>query len=444
MPHYKYLIVGGGMTADAAVNGIREVDSDGSVGLIGAELNPPYNRPPLSKGLWKDEAPGGIWRGTQKQQVTLHLGRKAQSLDLRTRSVTDDQGCVYSRAMAGVGKFEKPYLISGALAAFLCLMLPTLVCSRDGTATPADNPNTTNPTTNPAPQTEVDVRRPSIHTRPIQVSVDMVVVAVTVTDPFDRIVTGLDQNNFQVMDEKVPQQIASFSTEDAPISVGMIFDSSGSMSDKIEKSKEAALQFFKTSNPEDEFMLINFNDRPDLMSGFTSKFENLQDRLLFSKSGGRTALLDALYMGLNEMKKARSTRKALLLISDGGDNHSRYTENDLKRAVKESDVQIYAVAVLEPLSSRNRTPEEASGPALLSDLTEVSGGRMFSVEDPSELPDIAEKISIQLRNEYVIGYRPSNLVRDGRWRRIKVKLDPPRGLPPLNVYARTGYYAPTQ
>jgi Ca-activated chloride channel family protein len=272
----------------------------------------------------------------------------------------------------------------------------------------------------------------------------MVVVAVTVTDPFDRIVTGLEQSNFVVSDEKVPQQIASFSTEDAPISVGMIFDSSGSMSDKIEKSKEAALQFFKTSNPEDEFMLINFNDRPDLLSSFTSKFENLQDRLLFAKSGGRTALLDALYLGLNEMKKGRSSRKALLLISDGGDNHSRYTENDLKRAVKESDVQIYAVAVLEPLSSRNRTPEEAAGPALLSDLAEVSGGRMFSVEDPSELPDIAEKISVQLRNEYVIGYRPSNLVRDGRWRRIKVKLDPPRGLPPLNVYARTGYYAPTQ
>jgi Ca-activated chloride channel family protein len=224
----------------------------------------------------------------------------------------------------------------------------------------------------------------------------------------------------------------------------MIFDASGSMSDKIEKSKEAALQFFKTSNPEDEFMLIQFNERPDLISAFTSKFEKLQDRLLFVKSGGRTALLDAIYLGLNEMKKARSSRKALLVISDGGDNHSRYTENEIKRAVRESDTQIFAVAVLEPLASRNRTPEEAAGPSLLSDLATVSGGRMFSVEDASELPDIAEKISIELRNEYVIGYKPSNLVRDGRWRRIKVKLDAPRGLPPLQVYARTGYYAPTQ
>jgi Ca-activated chloride channel homolog len=291
---------------------------------------------------------------------------------------------------------------------------------------------------------EIKVRKPPINVNPIQVDVNLVVVNVTVTDPYDRIVTGLDQANFQVYDDKVPQKIEAFSTEDAPISVGLIFDSSGSMGDKIQKSKEAALQFFKTSNPQDEFMLINFSDRPNLITSFTSKIENIQDRLLFVKSGGKTALLDAMYLGLSEMKKGTTNRKALLVISDGGDNHSRYTENDIKRAVKESDVQIYAVGIFEPLASRARTPEEASGPSLLAELAEVSGGRMFSVEDASELPDIAEKISIELRNQYVIGYRPSNLVRDGRWRRIKVKLSPPRGLPPLQVYARTGYYAPTQ
>lgn len=290
----------------------------------------------------------------------------------------------------------------------------------------------------------VTVRKPPIHVAPIQVDVNMVVVNVTVTDPYDRIVTGLEQNNFQVFDEKVEQRIVAFSTEDAPISVGLIFDSSGSMGDKIQKSKEAALQFFKTSNPQDEFMLVSFSDRPNLITGFTSKFENLQDRLLFVKSGGKTALLDAIYLGLSEMKKATTNRKALLVISDGGDNHSRYTENDIKRAVKESDVQLYAVGIFEPVASRSRTPEEAGGPSLLAELAEVSGGRMFSVEDSNELPDIAEKISIELRNQYVLGYRPSNLVRDGRWRRIRVKLNPPKGLPPLQVYARTGYYAPTQ
>ena len=291
---------------------------------------------------------------------------------------------------------------------------------------------------------EITVTRHPIHTTPIQVDVNLVVVNVTVTDPYDRIVTGLDQENFAVYDEKVSQRIVAFSTEDAPISVGMIFDSSGSMSDKIEKSKEAALQFFKTSNPQDEFMLINFNERPNLISAFTSKFENLEDRLITVRAGGKTALLDAIYLGLSEMKKATTNRKALLVISDGGDNHSRYTERDVKKAVKEADVEIYAVGIFEPLSSRGRTTEEAGGPGLLSELAEVSGGRMFSVEDPNELPDIMEKISIELRNQYVIGYKPSNLVRDGRWRRIKVKLSPPKGLPPLQVYARTGYYAPTQ
>ncbi len=303
----------------------------------------------------------------------------------------------------------------------------------------------------PAPQTSdtpegahITVSKPPLHVTPFLVDVNLVLVNVTVTDPFDRIVTGLDQDNFEVYDEKVPQKIATFSTEDAPISVGLIFDCSGSMGDKIEKSKEAALQFFKTSNPQDEFMLVSFADRPDMISGFTAKYENLQDSLLTVKAGGRTALLDAIYLGLTEMKKATTNRRALLVISDGGDNHSRYAENDIKKAVKESDVQIYAVGIFEPSASRGRTPEEAGGPGLLAELAEVSGGRMFSVENTNELPDIAEKISVELRNQYVLGYKPSNLIRDGRWRRIRVKLNPPKGLPPLQVYARTGYYAPTQ
>ncbi len=199
---------------------------------------------------------------------------------------------------------------------------------------------------NPTPPTDqggahITIRAPHIHVAPLQVDVNMVVVNVTVTDPFDRIVTGLDQENFQIYDEKVEQKIVAFSTEDAPISVGMIFDSSGSMGDKIQKSKEAALQFFKTSNPQDEFMLISFSDQPNLVSGFTAKYENLQDRLLTVKSGGRTALLDAVYLGLSEMKKATTNRRALLVISDGGDNHSRYTEGRhqaRRKGIRRSDL----------------------------------------------------------------------------------------------------------
>lgn len=326
----------------------------------------------------------------------------------------------------------------GMMGLAVCLLLAADAIAQSADPKPGDQP------TAGQEGSRLELRKPPIHVAPILVDVNLVMVNVTVTDPYDRIVTGLDQGNFEVFDEKVGQLITSFSTEDAPISVGLIFDSSGSMGDKIDKSKEAALQFFKTSNPQDEFMLINFSERPNLITGFTSKFENLQDRLLFVKAGGKTALLDAIYLALSEMKKATTNRKALLVISDGGDNNSRYTERDIKRAVREADVQIYAVGIFEPMASRSRTPEEAGGPGLLADLAEVSGGRMFSVEDTSELPDIAEKISIELRNQYVIGYKPSNLVRDGRWRRIRVKLNPPKGLPPLQVYARTGYYAPTQ
>lgn len=308
----------------------------------------------------------------------------------------------------------------------------------------AANKNAAVPANDDNQAADVTVRRNPVHTLPIQVNVERVVVPVTVTDPYDRIVTGLGQDNFEVYDDKVEQKILSFTTEDAPIAVGMIFDSSGSMSDKLQKSKEAALEFFKTSNPADEFTMVTFSDRPSVISDFTSKYENLLDQMLFVKSEGRTALLDAIYLGLAQMRQADTSRKALLVISDGGDNHSRYTERDIKKAVKESDVQIYCVGIFEPLSSRGRTPEEASGPGLLSELADISGGRLFSVEDAGELPDIAEKISIELRNQYVIAYKPSNLVHDGRWRRIRVKLHPPRGLPPLQVYARTGYYAPTQ
>ena len=326
------------------------------------------------------------------------------------------------------------------IALFVCAA-GVLFCGR--TILSASDDSTSQPADKQKPA-QITISNRPVHTTPIQMDVNMVVVNVTVTDPYDRIVTGLDQKNFQIYDDKVEQKIETFSTEDAPISVGLIFDASGSMSDKIQKSKQAALQFFKTSNPQDEFMLINFGERPNLISGFTSKFENLQDRLLFVKSGGMTAMLDAIYLGLHEMRKATTSRKALLVISDGGDNHSRYNEGEISRAIKESDVQIYAVGIFEPTGLRGRTIEEAQGPNLLAKLAEMSGGRMFSVEDADELPDIAEKISIELRNQYVLGYKPSNLVRDGRWRRIKVKLNPPRGLPPLQVYARTGYYAPTQ
>jgi Ca-activated chloride channel family protein len=276
----------------------------------------------------------------------------------------------------------------------------------------------------------------------VHVDVELALVNVTVTDPHNRMVTGLESDNFRIFENDVEQEIQYFSSEDVPISIGVVFDLSGSMANKVGKSKEAALEFFKTANPQDEFLLVSFNERAEITSTFTSSVEDLQSSLLSLSAKGRTALLDAIYLGLSEMRSARNAKRALLIISDGGDNHSRYRESDIKRLAREADTQLYAVGIFDPLEYRSRTPEELNGPSLLSEVTELTGGRVFDVQNVNELPDIATKIGAELRNQYILGYRPSNKSHDARWRKIKVKLRSPKGLPPLSVYAKTGYYAP--
>jgi Ca-activated chloride channel homolog len=286
--------------------------------------------------------------------------------------------------------------------------------------------------------------RAALHARPgslIRMNVDLVLVPVTVTDPMNRLVTGLEKSDFRVYENNKRQKITSFASEDAPVSIGIIFDLSGSMTSKLIRARDSILQFIKTANPEDEFFVIGFNDRPELIEDFTSSVEQIEARLATVHSGHRTALLDAIYYGIEKMRDARHQRKALLVVSDGGDNRSRYTEGEVKSQVRESDVEIYAIGIFDPDAP---TPEERYGPILLNQICSDSGGRMYRVDDLSEMGDIAEKISTELRNQYVIGYTPANLVRDGKWRKVKVKLIPPEGLPPLTVHARTGYYAPLQ
>jgi len=273
-------------------------------------------------------------------------------------------------------------------------------------------------------------------------TVDLALVNVTVTDPYNRLVTGLEPDNFRVFEDNVEQEVVNFSSEDVPASVGVILDLSGSMANKVGRAKEAALQFFKTANPQDEFFLIGFNDRAGLLSPFTDNVEELQTRMLTVSAKGSTALLDAIYLGLTQMRNARRSKRALLIISDGGDNHSRYSERDIKRLVREADTQLYSIGIFDPLEYRARTPEELNGPSLLSEISELTGGRAFTAENPNDLPDIATKIGTELRNQYVLGYRPTNKAHNARWRKIKVKMRVPKGLPPLSVYAKTGYYAP--
>jgi Ca-activated chloride channel homolog len=279
--------------------------------------------------------------------------------------------------------------------------------------------------------------------QPVHIDVDLALVNVTVTDPYNRLVTGLEPDNLRIFENNVEQEIQYFSSEDVPISIGVIFDLSGSMANKVGKAKEAALQFFKTANPQDEFFLVSFNDRAEVMSAFTSNVEDLQSHILSASAKGRTALLDAIFLGLSEMRTARNGKRALLIMSDGGDNNSRYNEKDIKKLVREADTQLYSVGIFDPFEYRSRTPEELNGPSLLNEVTELTGGRTFAVENVNELPDITAKIGAELRNQYVLGYRPSNKSHDARWRKIKIKLRAPKGLPPLSVYAKTGYYAPS-
>jgi Ca-activated chloride channel homolog len=254
-------------------------------------------------------------------------------------------------------------------------------------------------------------------------------------------VTGLEKNDFQVYDDSTQQKISSFTSDDAPVSIGIIFDLSGSMTSKLVRAKDAILSFIKTANPQDEFFVIGFNDRPALIEDFTGSVEDIEARMATLHAAHRTALLDAIYYGIVKMRQARHERKALLIVSDGGDNRSRYTEGEVKSLVRESDVEIFSMGIFDPYAP---TPEERMGPELLDDISTATGGRMFRVNDIDELSDIAEKISNELRNQYVIGYRPADLQRNGKWRKVRVKISPPPGLPPLTVYARSGYYAPLQ
>jgi Ca-activated chloride channel homolog len=276
----------------------------------------------------------------------------------------------------------------------------------------------------------------------IRTHTELVLVPVTVTDPMNRVIVGLERGNFQLFEGKQSQEIKHFSREDAPVSLGVILDVSGSMASKIERAREAVLKLLEASNPQDEFFLITFSDTPHLVQTFTHTIADLQEQLLLVRPKGQTALLDALYLGLNKMQEAKYARKALLLISDGGDNHSHFTEKEVKSRIKESDVLVYSVGVFD---RELHTPEEILGPDLLTQISEVTGARCYVLDNPKDLPLVTQHIGVELRNQYVLAYSPNSLKDDGKWRKIKVKLTQvPKRLPQLYVHARTGYYARSQ
>ena len=294
-------------------------------------------------------------------------------------------------------------------------------------------------------QSTVSAGNPQQNTgRNLRVETTLVLIPVAVTDSSNRFVLGLQKEDFQLLEDGVTQEVAHFSGEDAPLSVGLVFDESGSMGYKLRTSQAALAQFLKTMTADDEAFLVEFRDTARLSVGFTAHTEEVQNALKMVQPGGLTALLDAINLGLRGMKKAKNSRKAIVIISDGGDNHSHYTATEIESLVREADVQIYAMGVFEPSLPFPLTPEEVDGPRLLSEIATQTGGRAFAAALTSDLPSVAARIAVELRNQYVLGYYPKNRARDGKYRKVEVKLSQPRGIAPLKAHWRLGYYAPAQ
>ncbi len=266
---------------------------------------------------------------------------------------------------------------------------------------------------------------------PLRFDVNLVLIPVTVTDPYEHPIRGLHKEDFRLFEDSTEQQISQFFSDDSPISVGLVFDASNSMRPKMDQSRKAITEFLKLSSPGDEFFLLAFNDRPEMVSGFTSSIDDIGNALPSIQPRGWTSLYDAIYLAISQMKRATHGRKVLLVLSDGNDNDSRYTKSELTEMVKEADVRIFAISILD----RSRT---------LEDLAEVSGGRAYRVRKLDDLPDLASKISEELHSEYVLGYFPTATERDGKYRHIIVRVSTSEAGQSLHASWRHGYYGPAE
>jgi VWFA-related protein len=304
--------------------------------------------------------------------------------------------------------------------------------------------------TTPAFQRPLLLSRPpasstSSDTLPLNIRIDttLVLIPAHVTTGDGAPVTNLSRDNFRVSEDNVEQTITYFAKDDAPISIGVLLDTSGSMRNKMHRSSEASATFFQTANPQDEFFLIEFNDRPRLTVPFTNDPDELYRRVVRAHPFGRTSLLDAVHMASLQMKYARNSRKAILIVSDGGDNRSRFTPRQVQGDVLESDMQTYAIGIFEPDSTRKLSAEEQRGPDLLEELAEATGGRHYRVDDIDQLASVAARVSTDMRNQYLLGYTSTNAERNGKYRQVKVNAAA-SGAAKLRTYYRRGYYAPLE
>jgi Ca-activated chloride channel family protein len=273
---------------------------------------------------------------------------------------------------------------------------------------------------------------------PLRVEVNLVLVPVTVSDSLNRSVISLEKQDFSLYEENKLQEIRYFTIASEPASVAILLDVSKSMTDKIETERAAIVEFFKNAHPDDEYFAIVFSDRPRLLAGPTESIDVTQQKLMTVEPGGPTAMLDAVYLGVSELRAARYKRKAIVIVSDGGDNASRYSLREIKSLVRESDVQIYAIGLFETFFVN--AIEERLGREWLSEITDVTGGRTITVDKRAKLPEAAATISREMRNQYVLGYRPPGLSTD-KWRRIKVRVKSSSESQPLRAYYKEGYYS---
>jgi Ca-activated chloride channel family protein len=241
----------------------------------------------------------------------------------------------------------------------------------------------------------------------------------------------LEKEHFRVWEDRIDQEIVHFSTEDTPVTLGIIFDRSGSMggsrgSSPLDAIRSRAYTCLQNGLREDEYFLIEFSDQPEVVADFTTDMAKLRQKLLFAGAGGRTALWDAIYAGVTKLEDAAHARKALLVLTDGRENRSRYTLSELRGLVREQDVRIYTM---------DREDVQFDG---LNQLVGLTGGRAFRSSNP------CKELEADLKNQYVIGYHSTNLAADGAWRDIRVRVEAkglPRELSDLTVRTRAGYYA---
>ena len=266
---------------------------------------------------------------------------------------------------------------------------------------------------------------------------EVVNVIISVTDPYGRFVTGLGKDHFEVFDDKIKQQIAHFTDEDAPVSLGIVYDVSGSMKERVARSVRALRRFIETSHNDDDFFLIGFNDRAKLVQDFTTSGDSILGKLMFVNPHGSTALYDAAYLAVEKVQQGRHSKKALLIISDGQDNNSRYTYKELRNRVKEADVQIYSIGITDPVNDSLA----GFGRGILEEITRMTGGRAFfpNAYNEPELVEICTRIALELRHQYSVGFYPTDIASEVKWHKVQVKVNPPRGLGRLSLSYRDGY-----